>query len=115
MSSACGCAACRAATGAFAASVPTVLRASHNVTKGQPAVCKAESSEDCDAYGTRQFCPDCGTQRDWLGNEGNELDIFAGTLHALAAQPGVDTAAQHRLRGTLVPRSTNGAFSGCGS
>lgn len=80
-SSQCDCAACQAATGTFAAPVLTVLRANYSVTKGQPAVFKAESGEDCDAYGTWQFCPNCGTQLYWLGNEGDELDIYAGTLH----------------------------------
>jgi hypothetical protein len=80
-SSQCDCAGCRAATGTFAAPFVTVQRANHTITQGKPAVFRAESGEDCDAHGTWHFCTNCGTQLYWLGNEGNELDIFAGTLH----------------------------------
>ena len=70
----------RGATGTLEAPFVTVLREGFQLTHGELSEFRAESGERCDAYGTWHFCPDCGTHIFWKGNEGDELDLFAGTL-----------------------------------
>ena len=79
-SSYCDCPGCRRATGTFKAPFVTVLRQGFKVTAGEPSGFRADSGDRCDAYGEFFFCPRCGTQVFWKAHEGNELDIFAGTL-----------------------------------
>ena len=76
----CDCAGCQRATGTFKAPFVTVLRSGFKVTAGEPSVFRANGGEACDAHGEWFFCPQCGAQVFWRGYEGDQLDIFAGTL-----------------------------------
>jgi hypothetical protein len=58
----------------------TVPGEGFRVTAGRPTEFRAEAGVKCDAHGVWHFCPDCGTQLFWVGDGGDELDIFAGTL-----------------------------------
>ena len=79
-SSYCDCSGCRHATGALQAPFVTVLRATVKITAGEPVVFRAASGERCDAYGEWLHCPRCGSPLFWRGFEGQEMDVFAGTL-----------------------------------
>ena len=79
-SSTCDCPGCKRATGTLQAPFVTVARDGFQLTQGEPSEFRAESGERCDAYGTWHFCPECGTHIFWKGDEGGELDLFAGTL-----------------------------------
>jgi len=79
-SSTCDCPGCRRATGTFRAPFVTIFRKDFRLKQGEPSEFRAESGERCDAHGTWHFCPECGTHIFWKGNEGDELDLFAGTL-----------------------------------
>ena len=76
----CDCGGCQKATGTLKAPFVTVERQGFVITVGEPASFRAESGAKCDGHGVWNFCPKCGTQVFWKGHEGNELDIFAGTL-----------------------------------
>jgi hypothetical protein len=76
----CDCRGCQKATGTFKAPFVTVLREGFRIIGAEPTKFRAESGDRCDAHGTWNFCPKCGTQIFWKGNQGNELDLFAGTL-----------------------------------
>ncbi|MFH1084429.1 MAG: GFA family protein [Chloroflexota bacterium] len=88
-SSYCDCPGCQRATGTLKAPFVTVLRAGLKITTGEPAAFRAASGERCDAYGEWLHCHHCGSPLFWRSLEGNELDIFAGTLDdATVFQPG---------------------------
>ncbi len=76
----CDCSGCRRATGTLKAPFVTVSRDGFRIADHKPSEFRAESGEKCDAHGSWSFCPKCGTQLFWKGNQGNELDLFAGTL-----------------------------------
>lgn len=76
----CDCPGCRRATGTLKAPFVTVKRTGFRVTTGNPVEFRAKCGDRCDAHGTWNFCPKCGTQLFWNGNRGDEIDIFAGTL-----------------------------------
>jgi len=85
----CDCGGCRKATGTLKAPFVTVRRTSFKVTSGQASEFRAKSKEKCDCHGVWYFCPKCGTQVFWKADEGDELDIFAGTLDDTTVfQPG---------------------------
>ncbi len=85
----CDCSGCRKATGTLKAPFVTVLREGLKVTGPQPSEFRAQSGEQCDAHGVWNFCPTCGTHVFWVGDQGNETDLFAGTLDDAALfQPG---------------------------
>ena len=79
-SSYCDCRGCQRATGTLKAPFVTFHRANVKVTAGELSEFKAKDGEKCDCHGVWLFCPKCGTQIFWKGNNGNELDVFAGTL-----------------------------------
>jgi len=76
----CDCRGCQRATGTLKAPFVVVRKATFTVTAGEPARFRSKSKVKCDAHGVWCFCPKCGTQVFWLGDKGNKLDIFAGTL-----------------------------------
>ena len=78
--STCDCPGCRKATGTFSAPFVTVKRDRFEITAGEPKAYRGRSGKKCDAHGTYHFCPDCGTQVYWLGDRGDTVDLFAGTL-----------------------------------
>jgi len=77
----CDCHGCRKATGTLKVPFVTVLREGFKITESEPFEFRAESGEKCDAHGAWHFCPKCGSQVFWKGNQGNELDLFAGSLN----------------------------------
>lgn len=83
-SSYCECSGCRRATGTLKAPFVTVRRAGLTVTAGELAQFKAASGEACDAYGVWHFCPQCGSPVFWKGHQGDEVDLFAGTLNDIS-------------------------------
>lgn len=78
--STCDCVGCRKATGTFSAPFVTVKRDRFETTTGEPKAYRGRSGKACDAHGTYHFCPHCGTQVYWLGDRGDTVDLFAGTL-----------------------------------
>ena len=76
----CDCRGCQRATGTLKVPFVTVPRKNFKITAGKPSQFRAKSGEKCDVHGVWVFCPQCGTQLYWLGNKGDQLDIFAGTL-----------------------------------
>ena len=70
----------RLPAGPLKAPFVVVRKATFTVTAGEPARFRSKSKVKCDAHGVWCFCPKCGTQVFWLGDKGNKLDIFAGTL-----------------------------------
>lgn len=79
-SSYCDCLGCQRATGTLKAPFVTILRDNLKVTGSQPSEFRPLTGDRCDEFGAYHFCPRCGTQIYWKGHEGNELDLFAGTL-----------------------------------
>ena len=79
-SSHCECPGCTRATGTLSAPFVTVLRTGFRIIQGEPSQFRAESGVACDAFGVWHFCSRCGTQVFWKGDQGEELDVFAGTL-----------------------------------
>ena len=79
-SSTCHCAGCSRATGTFEVPFVSVLRKSFRIAEGELSEFRAGDGEACDAHGSWHFCPECGTHIFWKGFEGEELDLFAGTL-----------------------------------
>ena len=79
-SSYCDCRGCQRASGTLQAPFVTVKRAGFKIVAGTPSEYRAPSGEKCDAAGTWHFCAKCGTQIYWQSDQGDELDIFAGTL-----------------------------------
>lgn len=80
-SSYCNCRGCQRATGTLKVPFVSVRRAGFRITAGKPAEFRAKSGVKCDAGGVWYFCPKCGTQVHWKADQGEEIDIFAGTLH----------------------------------
>ena len=78
-SSSCDCKGCQKASGTFRVQFVTVSRAETSIS-GKLAEYKADTTAPCDVHGVWCFCPTCGTHLFWKGNQGEELDIFAGTL-----------------------------------
>jgi hypothetical protein len=76
----CDCKGCQKATATLKAPFVSVLRTAFTLTSGEPSKYDAASGEKCDKFGEWYFCPKCGTQVFWKAHEGNELDLFAGTL-----------------------------------
>ena len=76
----CSCRGCQKATGTLKAPFVVVTKASFKTTAGTPSRYRAESGVKCDAHGVWHFCPKCGTQVFWIGDKGDTVDIFAGTL-----------------------------------
>ena len=76
----CSCRGCQRATGTLKAPFVVVAKASFKVTAGTPSLYRADSGVKCDAHGSWHFCPKCGTQVFWMGDKGDRVDIFAGTL-----------------------------------
>ena len=76
----CDCNGCKKATGTFKAPFITVKRNNFSIISGNISKFKSESKERCDGYGEWYFCTKCGTQLYWKSFEGDQLDIFAGTL-----------------------------------
>ncbi len=76
----CDCRGCQKATGTFEVPYVTVYSKNFKVLSGQLASFRADQGEGCDAVGTWNFCPKCGTQIFWQGDEADELTILAGTL-----------------------------------
>ena len=79
-SSYCDCPGCRRATGTFKVPFLTILRDNLKLMGSEPVEYRPQSGDRCDEFGTYHFCPKCGSQIYWKGHQGNELDLFAGTL-----------------------------------
>lgn len=79
-SSQCDCMGCQRATGSLKAPFVTVKRAGFRVVAGQAARYQAAGGERCDAHGAWHFCGTCGGPLFWLGHQGDEIDLFAGSL-----------------------------------
>lgn len=76
----CDCAGCQKASGAFEVPFVAVYVKNFKLLAGQLASFRAQGGEGCDAEGTWNFCPRCGTQIFWKCDDADELTIFAGTL-----------------------------------
>jgi hypothetical protein len=76
----CDCLGCQKATGAFEVPYIAVYVKNFKLLSGQITTFRADGGEGCDADGTWYFCPRCGTQLFWQGDEADELTILAGTL-----------------------------------
>ncbi len=80
----CSCRGCQKATGTLKVPFAVVAKASFAVTAGKPSSYRSDSGVKCDAQGVWNFCPKCGTQVFWVGDRGDTVDIFAGTLNNTA-------------------------------
>jgi hypothetical protein len=76
----CDCAACRKATGALSVPFVTVPQDSLTFVKGTLATVRGHTDGGCDQHGSWRFCPACGTNLFWMPDEGNQVDVLAGTL-----------------------------------
>lgn len=76
----CDCKGCQKTTGTLKAPFVTVPRDGFTLISGELSKYHAPSGEKCDQFGDWYFCPKCGSPIYWKGHEGNELDLFAGSL-----------------------------------
>ncbi|MEI7833931.1 MAG: GFA family protein [bacterium] len=76
----CECRGCQLASGTLTVPFITFKRDDFKVVAGELASVRGRTNDGCDKYGVWYFCPKCGTQIFWLGDSGDEVDIFAGTL-----------------------------------
>ena len=76
----CDCRGCQKATGAFEVPFVAVYVKNFKIITGHIASFRADQGEGCDPDGTWNFCPKCGTQIFWKGDQADELTILAGTL-----------------------------------
>jgi len=79
-SSYCDCLGCQRATGTLKAPFVTVLRKDFMLLSDEPSKFRSDSKAACDVHGEWNFCHKCGTQIFWKADNGDQLDIFAGTL-----------------------------------
>ena len=78
--SACDCDGCRRATGTLQAPFVTVRQAEFRITAGRPKAFRPAAGDRCDAHGSWNFCPDCGGPLFWQPAQGDQIDLFAGSL-----------------------------------
>jgi hypothetical protein len=88
----CHCNDCRRAAAAPLVACFSIKRAEFRVTQGTP---KSFASS---AWGTRSFCPDCGTQLTFLNSESpDEIDVTTCSLDTPESVPPTDHVRTARM------------------
>ena len=78
----CDCRGCQRALGALATPWVVVPRQSLTILQGEPVRFRGDQEQypKCDGHGERAFCSRCGSHLFWYGDQGETVDIVAGTL-----------------------------------
>ena len=76
----CKCRGCQRSSGALDVPYVTVSAKDFTITAGTPAEFRASCGDSCDAHGTWLYCPKCGGRLCWKSNNGEQMDICAGSL-----------------------------------